>query len=296
MLYATLDDAQSVMSASATAATTAEKNKLLADLRTVSRRIDREFMARRPLFGPYIETRKLSVRSELVNSYDGTLLITGAGSLLELTTVTQGDTALTIGTNVEAWPDSAMPPLTHLRLMEGALYDWYSYSVNDTARPLQVTITGVWGVHRDYDHAWMHVDDLQATIDADDTAVTVADADGADAYGLTPRLSPGNLLKIDDEYLEVTGVSTNTLTVRRGVNGSTAAAHTGAVGTGGADIATWQVEEPVRRAVARQTALIYARRGAYSSVEIDAIGGTTKYPGDWLTEVRASLADYAYGV
>lgn len=291
-LYATLSDVQSVMTANETAASAGAINKIMSDLRVVSRRVDREFNARRPLFAPYIETRRIRITSDIVNSRDGTLLVAPQGSLLALAGATAGDTTLTVGTHIEGWPDSAYPPFPYLRLTAAASSGWYDYCTTD-GDPLFAEITGVWGMHRDYASAWMHVDDLQADISASASTLTVANAAGVDAYGVTPRFSPGNLLRIDDEFLEVIGISTNTLTVRRGVNGSTAAAHTGAVGTGGANISTWQVEEPVRRAVARQTAMLYARRGAYTSVEVNGMS-EVRFPSDWLSEVRATLADYAY--
>jgi hypothetical protein len=290
-LYATLDEVQSVMTASSTAATAAEKNKILSDLRVISRRIDREFQSRRPLFAPYSEARTLRVNSILVNRYDGTLRLTDP--LLALTGVSIATTALVVDTHVEAWPDTTAP-IGYLRLINCTDYSWYhDPGCADCGGPLTVTITGTWGLHRDYANAWMKVDDLQATITDSATTLTVAVAAGADAYGVTPRLSPGNLIKIDSELLEVTAVSTNTLTVRRGVNGSTAAAHTGAASTAGADIYTWQVEEPIRRAVARQAALMYARRGAYTTVEVQGMS-EVRFPADFLGEVRAILNDYSY--
>lgn len=288
-LYATLDEVQSVMTASSTAATAAEKNKLLADLRVVSRRIDREFQSKRPLFAPTVEARTLRVNSTLVNGYDGTLRLTDP--LLSLSGVSIASTALTLATHVEAWPAS-LTPIEYLRLVNCTDYSWYhDPGCTDCGGPLTVTVTGVWGLHRDYANAWMAVDALAAAITTTTaTTLTVADIDGADLYGVTPRISAGSLLKIDSEFLEVTATDTgtNVATVRRGVNGSTAATHLIS-----AAVSTWQVEEPIRRAVARQTAMIYARRGAYTSVEVQGLT-EVKFPSDLLSEVRAILNDYAY--
>ena len=57
---------------------------------------------------------------------------------------------------------------------------------------------------------------LNEALDDSETAVDV-DSGGA--------FAEGNIIKIDDEYMKVTGISSNTLTVVRGVNASTAAAH-----------------------------------------------------------------------
>lgn len=117
-----------------------------------------------------------------------------------------------------------------------------------------VKAVGVLGWHRSYASAWEAVDTvLDATgLTASATSIKVADADGADVQGLTPRFSVGNLLKIESELAEVTAVSTaqNTLTVVRGANGSTAAVH-----AKDAAIATWRPDE-----LAHQAALIQAAR------------------------------------
>ena len=294
-LYCTLADVRAELKPNSD--NTTSDAYVLGAIRTVSRRIDREFAARRPLFAPYIETRRVRVDPRYINTIDGTFWLGPTGSLLSFTGLVVGDDTLTVGTHVAGFPDTSMPPFTHLHLLESAAYSWYYYAAcADDGYPLMAQITGIWGLHRDYANAWMHVDDLQATITDSGTTVTVADDDGADAYGLTPRFSPGNLIKIDDEFMEVTAVASNSLTVRRGVNGSTAAAHTGASGTGGANISTWQVEEPIRRAVARQTAFLQARRGAYESVAVSPGGGEIRFPGDLLSEVRAILNDYAMGL
>lgn len=91
-----------------------------------------------------------------------------------------------------------------------------------------IFITGLWGYHDDYPtSAW--VDTLDSvennpSIDADDTSITVNDADGEDSIGLT-RFSIGNLIRIDNELLVVTNVVGNTLTVLRGQRGSRATSH-----------------------------------------------------------------------
>lgn len=283
-LYATLADFR----AENKAVNTADNNIALSSLRIVSRRIDSllDPLRKRRVFEPIIEARKVRVTSDRVNSHDNTLRLDS--SLLVLTTTVLGTTTLT---DAEGWPDSTAPPFPYLRRTTLGV-SWYT-DCGSCGSPLFATLTGVWGIHRDYANAWMAVDVIAtANINASVTTLTVADVDGADAYGLTPRISAGNLLKIGDEYLEVTATNTttNAVTVRRGVNGSTAAAH-----VIGDTVSVWQVEEPIRRVVARQAALIYARRGAYEVVGANDLGTEIRYPQDLLTELRATLQDYAYG-
>lgn len=284
-LYCSLTDAKDENKATGTT----DDNYLLRAIRTVSRRIDREFAAKRPVFAPVIETRKIRSDSTRVNSWDNTLRLDGP--LLAVTTVSIGTTALTVGTNVEGYPDVNMPPFSHLRITKCDTYHWYYNDCDDCRAPLFATITGTWGFHSDYTNAWQKVDDLAADITSSATSLTVADIDGADVYGITPRIAAGSLLKLDTEFIEVTAtnISTNVATVRRGVNGSTAAAH-----TTGADVYVWQVEDPIRRVTARQAGLLYARRGAFTTVEITGLGSEVRYPADLLPELRAVLQDYSY--
>jgi len=265
--------------------TAANKADLLRYIRMVSRRIDLDFAARRPLFLPYTEARKFLVSSDRVNSALNTFRLDGA--LLALTALAIGSSALTVGTTVTLWPDPDMPPFRDLRLVDTS---WYGYCTSDGA-PTFVTATGVWGLHRDYANAWLKVDDLAADITASATSLTVADADGTDDNGIAPRLSEGQIIRLDSELMVVRTVNTgtNTLTVQRGALGTTAAAH-----TTGADVEVWQVEEPIRHVVARQAAFIRARQGAYTTMQSDGIT-EVRYPPDLLAELRAVEQDYANG-
>lgn len=69
-------------------------------------------------------------------------------------------------------------------------------------------------------------------INITDTVLKLNDVDGEDKWGFTPRISPGQILRIELEQMEVTAVDNTTgvqtATVVRGVNGTTAAAHANA--------------------------------------------------------------------
>ena len=288
-LYASLDYTKSIMKIETTANAT-EDAKILRNLRTVSRRVDAilDPARRRPIFEPYREARRIRVTSELVNRYDGTLRLTDP--LLALSALSIASTALVIDTGVAAWPDTTAP-IEYLRLLNCTDYSWYhDPGCTDCGGPLTVTVTGLWGLHRDYASAWAAVDALTAGITSSATTVPVADADGTDEYGLTPRFSPGDLIKVDDEFMEITAIASNNLTVRRAQNGTTAAAHDSAD-----TVSVWRVEEAVRHEVARQAGLMYARFGAYTSMEVTGMG-EMRYPTDLLTSLKATLAAYAYGV
>jgi hypothetical protein len=284
-LYATLADAKSTMAAGSSSSTT-DDAIVLRNLRVVSRRIDRLFQSRRPYFAPYIESREFALNPEYINSREGTFRFNDP--LLALTGTSVGTEALTLGTGVKAWPTLTTP--IHKLLLVGSYTNWYGYC-NDLNEPNRVTIAGTWGYHRDWANAWMAVSTLSAAIvSTTATTFTVADIDGADLYGRIPMISAGALVKIDDEYLEViaTDTATNTATVLRGVNGSTAATHLNA-----ASVSVYQVEEDIRDIVARQAGFKYARRGAYENINIADLG-TIQFPADMLAELWGVLRGYMY--
>ena len=122
-----------------------------------------------------------------------------------------------------------------------------------------VKLVGVLGWHRDYAAAWeASGDSVQdaSGLTSSATSITVTDADGAGADGLTPRFSVGNLVQVESEIMEVIAVSTaqNKLTVVRGVNGSTAATH--AKGTA---IAVWRPDDLAHQATLIQAARFFKR-------------------------------------
>ena len=63
---------------------------------------------------------------------------------------------------------------------------------------------------------------LAATIDSDDTSLTVTSGEGATNF---PNYFPFNIL-IESEIVEVTAIATDTFTITRGQKNTTAASHT----------------------------------------------------------------------
>jgi hypothetical protein len=268
-LYATLAECKAQMEAYSST----DDTKLLGYIRQVSNRIDRTFMPKRraPVFAPYIETRSnFRLLGERVNSWDGTFYF--GEPLLALTAVSVGTQTPAVGTDVQLYQGEVAPYMT-LQLIDRCCNSWYRYvECSGCAAIPFITITGTWGYNIDWGNAWL--DTLQTItnvggINASATSFTVTDPEAANASGITPAFSPGALIQIDSEWLEVTGVNgtTNTVTVKRGVNGSTAAAH--AQGTA---VYAFQVEEPIKRAVAKQAGYEYAGQGAYP---VKNTGGTS---------------------
>lgn len=160
------------------------------------------------------------------------------------------------------------------------------------------SVAGFWGYHEEYDLAWQDSEDSvqnDPSISAAETALTVANANGADYYGFTPRFKEGQLLRVVTssvaEFMEVVKVDTagNILTVIRGVNGTTAAVHL--------KDTTIEVYKPmgdIEQAVRRLAAWVYEQRNAPFTNEIQTFAGgaTIKIPPNAPADVIASAKIY----
>lgn len=85
----------------------------------------------------------------------------------------------------------------------------------------KVELIGTWGYHENYAQAWSQIGTLQSSLTSSATSF-VATA------GTVASFEVYQYLKIDDEFLFVTNVNPDTpytITVERGVRGSTAASH-----------------------------------------------------------------------
>lgn len=265
------------------ATSTVDDAILRRNIATVSKRIDAVMGSpRRPFFAPYTEQREFSSTTDRIDSAGNTFLL--KDHILAFTAVLNQTTTYTSFVELYSYGEEIA---TMLRLTNTS-YNWYP--LNCTAAP-KIYVTGIWGWNQDYSNAFDSVDTVQDNpLSASATTITVSDADGADLDGFTPRFSPGNLIRIESELIDITGVNTttNVLTVRRGVNGTTAAAHVQTTA-----IAVYRVDERVDRIAARQAGLLYARRGAYQVETLDGVGVVT-YPQDLLTELRNSLTEFVY--
>jgi hypothetical protein len=81
-----------------------------------------------------------------------------------------------------------------------------------------MVIIGTWGYHENPSNMWLNTDTVQnaTQISASATSLTVVSGAAFSVY---------QYIKIEDEFLFITAITSNTLTVERGVNGSTAAIH-----------------------------------------------------------------------
>jgi len=228
--YATADDLRDYLAGSAfSSGWTSDAGSIRRILEGASRRIDN--YCEGGTFGPLTETRFYDIGSgSLVQSPQYVVLsgsddIATGGSLAQVipldgwlvspTTVTAYDdtdrgasTVLTEGYNADFW---LMPynsaPKTIFKLNE------------DTSNTLDagqqtLSILGSWG----YTGDTLSVTTADAIGSTTATSISVTSASG---------LGPAQAILIDSEQIYITAISGNTLTVQRGINGSTAATHSG---------------------------------------------------------------------
>lgn len=238
-LYASSVEIKTAMPGGIQAATTTYDSLLLRLASEASRFIDR-YCGR--AFFPRLATRYF-------NSNGGTLI--SVGDLLSVTAVSVSDddgatyTDLVADTDyrLTRWGDHNDPrSWRHLELDPNSLEG--SWPTGYRA----VRVVGVWAYADDRDTAWEDsTDDVQNNpLAVAGVTLSVADADGPDALGLTPRFQAGQLLRIESEYVYASAVvagTTNQLTIVRACNGTVDAAH-----AQGKTIDIWRPPEPVKQA------------------------------------------------
>jgi len=188
-----------------------QDDRLLSALRAATAHLERETHRQ---FTPHVAT----VRHVPLTAYADEIAL--RGDLLSLATVTDADGA--VPTNeITIEPGTGVGTL--LRRTTGG-FAWGADGIH---------VSGVWGWHDDPAAMWLPSGDTVTDSDllAADTTLSVADADALMSDNQTPRFAVGALLRLDTEFVTVEAVdaATNTLTVARGVNGTTPTDHT--VGT-----------------------------------------------------------------
>lgn len=289
MSYTTLARVTAEIKGTETAKATGTDQQLLGYIRTVTDRI-RTFKYE---FEPFFTTKRFTPSSMNVNNY--TKLLTLSDYLLEPKTITVNGVAGTWGTDILAYPNDGQYPIRTLRIANpssGPLQSWYPRTVQPDSYWECIAITGFWGMRTYYPSMGFFDSGVTAPVmNAAQPTIVVTDVAGPDAYNRTPLFSPGNLLRIDDELMEVVKVDspTKTLTLIRGMRGSTAAAH-----TAGTAIQIFEVEEDIANCATRQVGLLYERRASYQQITTYPDGVSVTYPSDLLAEVRATVQRFAF--
>lgn len=237
-----------------TASDTADDDRLLRALQAASAEVER-------LTGRRYCPRRATIAHDADIFQASELLLTD--DLLAITTLTNGDGSILSPADYVTIPAEGDAPISVIRLIGGQAFVW-----DET--PLQaIEVSGLWGWHDRWSMAWTAsadtVQDNPLAIEA--TSLTVSDADGLDSAGETPRFQVGQLLRIADEYLWVLAVdsATNTLTVQRGVQGTSAATH-----AQGSAIAVYHPPREVEMLVLRWAAWLVKEPDQHEPLDIPA--------------------------
>lgn len=260
-MYATVEQVRKQATSSAgNAANISDTARITEDIAWASARLEAETGLR---FEPHAHTYYYDAQRS-----DELVL---ARPLLAVTGLTLGDGVVLTDADFRLHP-RGVSPVSSLFPLNG--YRWGGWT---GSRYGAISVEGLWGYHSDYARAWTDVATLPDALDGANTEVAVSDASG---------LAVGQLVRIDDEYLRVEAIDTNTLTVERGVNGTTAAGH-----DAGAVVARWNVDTLANRFVVRLAAFMLARRGAFERSTFDGVA-TVSYPDDIPKELENLLKTF----
>lgn len=185
---------------------TLDDSAILAALETISREIDRHCGRR---FYVELATRYYSAREGDCLRVDDLLSLT---SLKTDTSLDRTYATTWATTDYDLDPDNALqesPPEPYTRIYVAPLG---RYSFSSARRGNQ--LVGKWGY---YEVLETVSSALAEDLDASETGVDVVSGTSYNA---------GETILIDSEQMSISSISTNTLTVVRGINGTTAATHT----------------------------------------------------------------------
>lgn len=274
-LYATYEDVESEITTQDDS-TTITPSKVLQNIAAVSRRVDSLLGSAKglPWFGPWVGPVDLPLDAHDFSSLGGWWHI--RQPLRSLESVARGEDEI----------DGAYLTAGRIYLPVGSTWNQVVSSCGDTAGP-ELTINGLWGWQSDILDGLDEVDVLLEDLVNDERTsyLTVDDPELLDPITGAISYTRGRVLKIDDEFMSVITRDSD-VQVGRGLFGSTRATH-----DKDALIYAWSYPDQLVREVARQAAMLYARRGAFQATFVDGIGLTT-YPPDLLQSLRATLQDF----
>lgn len=290
MSYANLAQAQSEIKIDVTQNPTAPEvftgnSYLIQALEFVSKRIDQETQS---TFEPLIETRYFDADRDDIDFYLNQLRLDRP--LLEATEVKvfdhpliqwDGQQSTVNASDYYVTPRSRSP----YYILQGIPYiqPWnpylYGASLNFVQAYLQcISVNGIWSYREFYPReGWKLSGDSvldDGGINDSQTTILVSDINGTQFDNASPRFSPGQLLSITTdgftEFMSLvnTNVETETLTVIRGVRGSTATAH-----DEGDTIKIWYPQPEIVRATQRWVNYLYQRRAVYEKIQLQMGSG-----------------------
>lgn len=251
---------------------TATHNALLAKfIRQASQEVTDRILKRFPL--PFQATFRFHARQD-VKVYD-TLLTEHAADLLVATTVTNGNGTVITSTDYVLEPANRQPKQA-IRLLDSAADQW----TYDDDPEEAISVLGFWGYVPHYDtSAWTDSTDTvqDNPLSASATTLNVTDGTLFDSY---------QYIRIASEFLLVTSITANALTVQRGVLGTTAASH-----VQGTQIDHFNQHPTIRDAVTEYANYLYTQKDRLPGEQVVIFDGgalTTTGPAGRLVEALRS--------
>jgi len=271
-IYATLSDTRRYLGL--TAAQTGDDDLLLVLLAAASRLID-QYTGRR--FYPARQTHAYPAGDP------GCLLL--RDDLLGLHSLTNGD-----GSTIPAAAYHLAP--SGAPVSAAVLLDRTQAAFTHDGDPIDaIEVDGTWGYHPAWPDAWIASGDSvqDDPLASSATALTVDDADAPTITGYGTRFAVGQIVRIEDEYLHVLAIntSTNTLTVARGVNGTTAASHAQAT-----TIDVYAPPADIQQVCLRVVSWLYKQKDAGFVQAAGSLRGQIAIPPALPDDVQQILAPY----
>jgi len=158
-------------------------------------------------------------------------------------------------------------------------------------------VTGIWGYNESWGDAWVDTGaSLNDAYSASGLSLGLAGAGSvgsgaSDVLGEHPRIAPGDLLKIGDEYFHVLsgGTSGNaSVIVKPYANGTTATSH-----ASGASIAKYAPEPDIEWCARRLTGWLFGQKDSpYTQKTAFVQLGTLEIPSAWAVDIKDKLDSF----
>ena len=239
-----------------TATDTSDDGVINILLEAASRKVDEEIIR---TFYPRVETRYFDIPDGRQLDVDD--------DLLEVITLTNGDDSTLASTEYNLVPKNFSPAYA-LKLKETSAYYWELDSYGNTEDVIDVS--AIWGYHDRYSQrAWLTGSTVNESLTASDLTITMTSG---------TLFSAGQILRIENEIMIVSSVSTNDVTVmKRGDNGSTATTHASTTA-----VYIWQPMTQVKQAVMEMTIGAYKRKHGDNLTDVSTVtaGGVLVTPRD----------------
>lgn len=252
--YATLTDYKNYVTARNQTPNTGDTDDDVIEmlLDAASRHIDYETQR---IFYPMVQTRYFDVP-------DGRELDVDE-DLLEVLSITNGGASLA-SSEYNLVPKNYFPAYG-IKITDISSYAWIANAAGSMENA--IAINAIWGFHDKYSQAWGDHVTIIEDLDTSETAVDVSSH---------TIFSAGHIIRIGDELMLITGVTSN-LAVVRGWNGSTASTH-----SNGASVDIWHPMNGAKLACLEIAQAAYHRRfgKSLSNTETVTAAGVVLTPRD----------------